>query len=476
MSPPRKPTILVSYAREDEPEDPAEGETKWLSFITEHLRPAQKIGAFDLWIDPLARSEDVWDGEVERKLIACDIFLLLVSNNSVSSAAVVEREIAIIRERQARGERVCFYLLLLTPTPETALNQMRDGNLRPVGGKPFSSFAVEERVQQMLDVVDEIVEIAADLAQTRERRQTHPPLPKSLKTLRSASGAIETADGERAWIEVWLNEQSDDDLIAIASRAALRAAPLMVRSKQRGSGGKQALPFHVLTSALFRASALTRVALKYPARAGELNAAAQAAAARAAAARAAVDATVRSAPVLGTLALALAAARAAAVRASPFASQEAGAFGSVPAILGAVTRFAPFLVAMAASDPNVRKQIRDDALAQQRLGAEGLADWRLFEPNTLPGWAREDWEREWESLKAALPRDEGWDVWIGWYEDRFRGGSRGEAHELVFASVPQELWDEGPAAANGWINKRLSPKFGGLELSGVRKPLLRGRR
>ena len=40
---------------------------------------------------------------------------------------------------------------------------------------------------------------------------------------------------------------------------------------------------------------------------------------------------------------------------------------------------------------------------------------------------------------------------------RLLGGSCGEAHELVFASVPLGVWDKGPAAANAWVMERLPP-------------------
>ena len=35
---PKKPLIVISYAHADEPEHPAEGEVKWLSFVTGYLR------------------------------------------------------------------------------------------------------------------------------------------------------------------------------------------------------------------------------------------------------------------------------------------------------------------------------------------------------------------------------------------------------------------------------------------------------
>jgi hypothetical protein len=70
-------------------------------------------------------------------------------------------------------------------------------------------------------------------------------------------------------------------------------------------------------------------------------------------------------------------------------------------------------------------------------------------------WASDAWAR----LRATLPKDEDWDVWIDWYEERLRGGSRGEDYELIFASVPQEDWDKGPAAINGWIREHLPSPF-----------------
>jgi len=120
---------------------------------------------------------------------------------------------------------------------------------------------------------------------------------------------------------------------------------------------------------------------------------------------------------------------------------------------------AAYAAAAAASDPAVRMEIRFDASALQRLGARRLAD--------LPLWWESPpdyWKKDWERLKTALPGDEDWDVWIDWYEERLRGGSRGEAYELVFARAPQEVWDRGPAAANAWIKAHLPPDSGGPSL------------
>ena len=69
----------------------------------------------------------------------------------------------------------------------------------------------------------------------------------------------------------------------------------------------------------------------------------------------------------------------------------------------------------------------------------------------IPNWAKVAWS----TLKSALPTNEDWEVWIDWYEERLRGGSQSKDYELIFASVPREEWEKGPAAANAWIKARL---------------------
>jgi Ribonuclease E/G family/TIR domain len=164
----RKPLIIISYAHADEPEHPAEGEVKWLSFVTGYLRPAIKHGAVDLWLDRLMPGGADWEREIEHKIRACDIFILLVSRHSLSSDYVVDKEIAIVRERQAKGEAIHFYPIVLTPTPKIALDLVRDKNLRPRDGKPLSDYSINERYRHMSDAADEIAEIATGAAKKNE--------------------------------------------------------------------------------------------------------------------------------------------------------------------------------------------------------------------------------------------------------------------------------------------------------------------
>src|SRR5271156_1803598 len=164
---PHKPIFFIRHRRAEEPDRPSDGEVQWLSFVRRSLHPAVKYGIFDLFVDRGMIGGEDWEPEIERKLRDCDIFILLVSDNSLASNYVVDKEIPIIRERQASKDGVHFYPLLLTPTTEAGLRTVKDKNLRPPSGKPFSSFSNHDRRQHMTNAANEIAGIADQIAKRK---------------------------------------------------------------------------------------------------------------------------------------------------------------------------------------------------------------------------------------------------------------------------------------------------------------------
>ena len=162
-----KPLIFISYAHLDEPDNPAPGEVRWLSFVMDFLRPGEKGRRYTVWIDRLMPVGADWNPDIEAKIRACDIFVLLVSTHSTGSDYILDKEVPIVRERQRNGDGVHFCPLLVDWTPDPGLEQVNDKNLRPRDRKPFSSLSPSERSRQMAEVADDI----ADFAKAIEERK-----------------------------------------------------------------------------------------------------------------------------------------------------------------------------------------------------------------------------------------------------------------------------------------------------------------
>ena len=122
---------------------------------------------YEVWIDRLMPGGADWNPEIEARLRACDIFILLVSAHSTGSDYIIDKEIPIVRERQKNADGVYFYPLLLDWTPKEGLAQVNDKNLRPRDAKPFSSLSPSERSRQMSEAADEIADIAKSIAERK---------------------------------------------------------------------------------------------------------------------------------------------------------------------------------------------------------------------------------------------------------------------------------------------------------------------
>ncbi|MGD0184187.1 MAG: hypothetical protein ABSC25_02945 [Roseiarcus sp.] len=249
-------------------------------------------------------------------------------------------------------------------------------------------------------------------------------------------------------IKRWLDaieppERRREVAVAMAARAALRVVPLLGRELTRSRLTRGEVLSAIVLPCL-RAAAAPWVASKYPSYGGELRAAAAAAdnaALAAAFAVAATDAAVRAA------ASSAAAACGAASGASDAAAALAAADGNAAEAAAYAHGFAAYAEAIAA----------DAALIDSgRSGAE-LAGMPLW-PNGAPDWASEAWR----GLKSALlDANEGWEVWTDWYEARLAGDAGRppiEALEVARATIPDEIWKQGPAVANAEI-KRLIAEY-----------------
>jgi hypothetical protein len=63
----------------------------------------------------------------------------------------------------------------------------------------------------------------------------------------------------------------------------------------------------------------------------------------------------------------------------------------------------------------------------------------------------------WQELKAALlAAKQDWDVWTDWYEARLQGKRSNQKLEVARATIPNNIWKEGPAVVNADIKLLIS--------------------
>lgn len=79
--------------------------------------------------------------------------------------------------------------------------------------------------------------------------------------------------------------------------------------------------------------------------------------------------------------------------------------------------------------------------------------------NQPPVWA----SRRWADFKDRLPGEEGWCVWVGWYEARVAGRELDMSLQADLLKIPNADWQQGPRHINGiiamLIESRSDPLF-----------------
>jgi hypothetical protein len=259
-------------------------------------------------------------------------------------------------------------------------------------------------------------------------------------------------------IRNWFKQQSRDVMVVFAARAALRVLPVF--ASLPGFEDPENTHAKVIILPVFRAMATALLAGAWPSRAGT---AAARATAYAAAATASVSARADAASAAVNAAItAVAAARVAAETAAD-ATVDAAAVASDAA--DAAAHAATDAAKHAATDDVARasraaaranaafyKVYSGDAQAvHDGMNTQDLARAPLW-PNAMGGMP-DELHQQWFSLQNTLTnRDEGWDVWIKWYDARLKGKPRDEKKESAFVTaLTEKEWKQEPKAINAKI-------------------------
>ncbi len=298
-------------------------------------------------------------------------------------------------------------------------------------------------------------------------------------------------------LEAWLRDRPPEVACALASRASLRVAPMLVEALHCEAADRRAA---VLLPS-FRALATARFAGTWPMRTGEILSAARVAkcVARDAVAELvygaqmgvieATEAVPEESHFVFDLEADVQALRVAeyavsaathAVQAAIDAVDAAKGIGSSAAALeaaiagvqsahDAVDGVHGFPRLHAAVEGGVDEQAEGTHIGEfwtaVSLDAELLAGEGTDQPLDFAGLSRRPlwldnppiWVgRRWADLRDVLPEEEGWSVWIDWYEACLTGRSADEALEFAQVTVSEQDWDQGPAQVNAILLRQIA--------------------
>ena len=91
----KRPKVFISYSHSD-------GE--YLDRLLVHLKPLEKEGLIDLWVDTRLRAGDRWRKEIDKALQRAIVAILLVSADFLASEFITDNELPpLLRNAEERG-------------------------------------------------------------------------------------------------------------------------------------------------------------------------------------------------------------------------------------------------------------------------------------------------------------------------------------------------------------------------------------
>ena len=145
-----------------------------------HLAVLLRERRLDAWFDRRIVPGDQIDAEIARELEACDLFLMLVSPDSLASDYCVDREMRRALERHDAGEaRVVPIIVEPCDWSSSPLGQLK---ALPRDGKPISEWANENSayldvvngLRRILDSAEDVLRPPSRNAAFRPTRGTYP--------------------------------------------------------------------------------------------------------------------------------------------------------------------------------------------------------------------------------------------------------------------------------------------------------------
>jgi len=175
--------IFISYSHKD---------LKWKDILVKHLKALEMEGLCTLWDDTKISPGDQWLPAIKQALNESQIFILLISANSLVSTFILQEEFpTIINSRQKEGAHV--FPIIIKHCAWQQVKWLSELKVVPESGKPLSSYTNPKRESILVDLTIEINKI---LVLSQKTTMDRPLEEEMFKTEAFESTATEKEDGK----------------------------------------------------------------------------------------------------------------------------------------------------------------------------------------------------------------------------------------------------------------------------------------
>jgi TIR domain len=127
--------------------------------VVTHLRVLAHDANFELWDDHRIAAGEAWLPEIEAAIQDCDVALLLISADFLTSNFILNQEIPKILQRRA-SDGVRVIPVILRPCAWNKVPWLKGIQARPKDGKPLSSLSESRDEEALAALAEEISDLA----------------------------------------------------------------------------------------------------------------------------------------------------------------------------------------------------------------------------------------------------------------------------------------------------------------------------
>lgn len=158
--------IFISYSHRDE---------AWKERVAKQLGVLAGAG-LDTWDDRKIAAGASWEGDIKQAIADCDVALLLISADFLTSSFILGQEVPPLLQRRGR-EGIRVIPVILAPCAWDRIDWLKTIQARPKDGKPLSGMSPHDAEAALAALAAEV----ADLILTPPSKSSFmvPPPPGS---------------------------------------------------------------------------------------------------------------------------------------------------------------------------------------------------------------------------------------------------------------------------------------------------------